>query len=45
MSPLIRRFQDLEILTHKMDHGQIFRGLILRNEYANKNYDTDFFYR
>ena len=37
--------RDLDILAFKMDHGNIFRGLILRNEYANKNYDTDFIYR
>ena len=37
--------RDLDILAFKMDHGNIFRGLILRNEYANKNYDTDFLYR
>merc|ERR1719481_2430108 len=37
--------KDLEIMAHKMDKGQIFRGLILRNENANKNYTTDFFYR
>ena len=24
--------KDMEILTHKMDKGQIFRGLVLRNE-------------
>ena len=37
--------RDLDILAFKMDHGNIFRGLILRNEFANKNYDTDFIYR
>merc|ERR1719495_2334906 len=37
--------KDLDIMAHKMDKGHIFRGLILRNEQANPNYDTDFFYR
>jgi len=37
--------RDLEIMAHKMDHGQIFRGLILRNEKSSENYDTDFLYR
>ena len=37
--------QDLEIMAHKMDHGNIFRGLILRNEKASDNYNTDFLYR
>jgi len=37
--------KDLDIMAHKMDKGHIFRGLILRNEHANPNYDTDFFYR
>jgi len=33
---------DLEIMTRKMNHGRIERGLVLRNEKANENYDTDF---
>jgi len=37
--------KDLEIMAHKMDKGNIFRGLILRNENSSKNYDTDFLYR
>ena len=37
--------KDLDILCYKMDKGQVFRGLVLRNEMANPNYDTDFFYR
>jgi len=37
--------KDLEIMAHKMDHGNIFRGLILRNEKASDNYNTDFLYR
>merc|ERR1719228_1741285 len=37
--------KDLNILSYKMDKGQVFRGLVLRNEYANDNYSTDFFYR
>merc|ERR1719414_1752291 len=37
--------RDLEILSYKMDKGQVFRGLVLRNEYASENYSTDFFYR
>merc|ERR1719228_1167350 len=37
--------KDLEVMTHKMDKGQVFRGLILRNEKANENYTTDFLYR
>jgi len=37
--------KDLDIMAHKMDHGNIFRGLVLRNENASKNYDTDFLFR
>eukprot|EP00092_Neocalanus_flemingeri_P021987 GFUD01023845.1.p1 GENE.GFUD01023845.1~~GFUD01023845.1.p1 ORF type:complete len:801 (+),score=260.29 GFUD01023845.1:62-2464(+) len=37
--------KDLDIMAFKMDKGNIFRGLILRNEKANSNYDTDFLYR
>jgi len=37
--------KDLDIMAFKMDHGNIYRGLILRNENANSNYDTDFLYR
>ena len=33
---------DLEIMTRKMNHGRIERGLLLRNEKANENYTTDF---
>jgi len=37
--------RDLDIMAYKMDHGNIFRGLILRNENASQNYSTDFLYR
>merc|ERR1719300_1931306 len=37
--------KDLDIMAFKMDKGNIFRGLVLRNECANSNYDTDFLYR
>ena len=37
--------KDLDIMAFKMDKGNIYRGLILRNELANKNYDTDFLFR
>jgi len=37
--------KDLDIMAFKMDKGNIYRGLILRNENANSNYDTDFLYR
>jgi len=37
--------KDLDILSYKMDKGQVFRGLVLRNEYASDNYSTDFFFR
>jgi len=37
--------KDLEVMQHKMDKGQVFRGLILRNEKANENYSTDFLHR
>ena len=37
--------KDLDIMAFKMDKGHIYRGLILRNELANKNYDTDFLFR
>eukprot|EP00090_Calanus_glacialis_P039892 TRINITY_DN6947_c0_g1_i1.p1 TRINITY_DN6947_c0_g1~~TRINITY_DN6947_c0_g1_i1.p1 ORF type:complete len:783 (-),score=277.12 TRINITY_DN6947_c0_g1_i1:304-2652(-) len=37
--------KDLDIMAFKMDKGNIFRGLILRNECANSNYDTDFLFR
>merc|ERR1712142_1119315 len=36
--------KDLDIMAYKMDVGNIYRGLILRNECANSNYDTDFLY-
>ena len=36
---------DLQIMAQKMQNGKIERGLILRNENANKNYDTDFITR
>jgi len=42
MKDIIR---DLDIMAHKMDHGEIYRGLILRNEKSSENYDTDFLYR
>jgi hypothetical protein len=32
-------------MAFKMKKGNIYRGLILRNEKANENYDTDFLYR
>ena len=32
-------------MAYKMDKGNIFRGLILRNEKASENYNTDFLYR
>ena len=34
--------EDLEALKFKMEKGKIQRGLILRNEHASENYDTDF---
>jgi len=37
--------KDLDIMAFKMDKGHIYRGLILRNEKANSNYDTDFLFR
>jgi len=37
--------RDLDIMAYKMDKGNIFRGLILRNEKASENYNTDFLYR
>ena len=37
--------KDLDIMAFKMDKGNIYRGLILRNELASKNYDTDFLFR
>ena len=37
--------EDLQIMTQKMNNGKIERGLILRNEKANDNYDTDFITR
>jgi len=37
--------KDLDIMAFKMDKGNIYRGLILRNENANSNYDTDFLFR
>ena len=37
--------KDLDIMALKMDKGNIFRGLVLRNECANSNYDTDFLFR
>ena len=33
---------DLEIMTRKMNHNRIERGLILRNEKANDTYNTGF---
>jgi len=33
---------DLNILSGKMDHGSVFRGLILINEKANPHYNTNF---
>ena len=37
--------KDLDIMAFKMDKGNIYRGLILRNENANSYYDTDFLFR
>jgi hypothetical protein len=37
--------KDLEIMAFKMKKGNIYRGLILRNEKANEHYDTDFLFR
>merc|ERR1719347_1657250 len=37
--------KDLDIMAFKMDKGNIYRGLVLRNEKANSNYDTDFLFR
>ena len=37
--------EDLQLMTEKMDNGHIERGLILRNEHANENYNTDFINR
>merc|ERR1719508_470194 len=37
--------KDLDIMAFKMDKGNIYRGLVLRNECANANYNTDFLYR
>jgi len=37
--------KDLDVMANKMDKGHIYRGLILRNNCANQNYDTDFLYR
>ena len=34
--------EDLEIVIRKMNHLQIERGMILRNEKANEKYDTNF---
>ena len=37
--------KDLDIMALKMDKGHIYRGLVLRNECANANYNTDFLFR
>jgi len=37
--------RDLDILATKMDAGQLNSAVILRNDHANPNYDTDFFHR
>ena len=37
--------EDLQLMIEKMDNGRIERGLILRNEHANENYNTDFITR
>ena len=34
--------RDMEIVASKMEKGNIFRGVILMNEKANKNYDISF---
>ena len=37
--------RDMEIIASKMEKGNIFRGVILINEKANKNYDASFLTR
>ena len=37
--------RDMDIITSKMEKGNIFRGVILMNEKANKNYDIGFLTR
>eukprot|EP00090_Calanus_glacialis_P008098 TRINITY_DN16437_c0_g1_i2.p1 TRINITY_DN16437_c0_g1~~TRINITY_DN16437_c0_g1_i2.p1 ORF type:complete len:204 (+),score=49.14 TRINITY_DN16437_c0_g1_i2:2-613(+) len=37
--------RDMEIIASKMEKGNIFRGVILMNEKANKNYDLSFLTR
>ena len=37
--------KDMDIIASKMEKGNIFRGVILMNEKANKNYDLSFLTR
>ena len=37
--------RDMDIIASKMEKGNIFRGVILMNEKANKNYDCNFLTR
>jgi len=37
--------KDLDCMVSKMDKGHVFRGLLLVNEKANENYNTDFINR
>ena len=37
--------KDLDCMVSKMDKGFVFRGLVLINEKANENYNTDFINR
>ena len=34
--------KDLDCMKSKMDKGLVFRGLLLINENANENYNTEF---
>jgi len=36
---------DLDAMISKMDKGLVFRGLVLINEKANENFNTDFLYK
>ena len=37
--------RDMDILISKMEHGQVFRGLMIVNEKANPHYNIDFMRR
>merc|ERR1712045_1065902 len=37
--------RDMDILISKMEHGQVFRGLMIVNEKANPHYNIDFIRR